>query len=90
MEIFCFLFVSLLHFFSERVINAADFLWNGPILVSLLLGGGFILLIRSKFIPLFHFNHAFKLLKKKSNSSEGISAFKVYQVMLVELLEWEI
>jgi len=74
MEIFCFLFVSLLHFFSEWVINAADFLWNGPILVSLLLGGGFILLIRSKFIPLLHFNHAFKLLKKKSNSSEGISS----------------
>ena len=51
MEIFCFLLVSLVHFFSEGVINAADFLWNGPVLVSLLLGGGFILLIRSKFIP---------------------------------------
>ena len=48
MEIFCFLFVSLVYFFSEWVINAADFLWNGPVLVSLLLGGGFILLIRSK------------------------------------------
>ena len=76
MEIFCFLLVSLIHFFSEWVINAADFLWNGPVLVSLLLGGGFILLIRSKFIPLLHFNHAFKLLKKNSNSSEGISSFE--------------
>ena len=76
MEIFCFLFVSLLHFFSEGVINAADFLWNGPILVSLLLGGGFILLIRSKFIPLLHFNHAFKLLKKKKNSYEGLISFE--------------
>lgn len=76
MDSFEVLFFQALRLFSEGVIYSADFLWNGPVLVTLLLGGGFILLIRSRFIPLMHFNHAFRLLRKNSNSSKGISSFE--------------
>ena len=76
MDSFEVLFFQRLRLFSEVVIYSADFLWNGPVLVTLLLGGGFILLIRSRFIPLIHFSHAFKLLRKNSDSSKGISSFE--------------
>ena len=76
MDSFEVLFFQCLRLFSEGVIYSADFLWNGPVLVTLLLGGGFILLIRSRFIPLIHFSHAFKLLRKNSDSTKGISSFE--------------
>ena len=76
MDSFEVLFFQRLRLFSEGVIYSADFLWNGPVLVTLLLGGGFILLIRSRFIPLIHFSHAFKLLRKNSDSTKGISSFE--------------
>ena len=76
MDYFEVLFFDSLSLFAEVIIDAADFLWNGPVLVTLLLGGGFILLIRSKFIPLIHFNHAFKLLRNNTDSSKGISSFE--------------
>ena len=40
--------MDLLKMFSEFIVNSADQIWNGPVLVTLLLGGGIYLLFRSK------------------------------------------
>ena len=62
--------------FSDFIIDAADYLWNGPILVTLLLGGGIIFSFRSRLLPLLFFNRAITLLRKKGDSSKGISSYE--------------
>lgn len=62
--------------FSEFIIWAANYLWNGPLLVSLLLGGGIYFSFRSKLIPILYFKQAFKLMVKKNPSDKGISSFE--------------
>ena len=55
--------------FSEYIIWAADFLWNGPVLVTLLLGSGIYFSIRSRFVPIYYFGHALKLSVSKPENS---------------------
>jgi len=62
--------------FSDFIIDAADYLWNGPILVTLLLGGGIFFSFRSRLLPLLFFNRAITLLRKKGDSSKGISSYE--------------
>ena len=62
--------------FSNFIIEAADYLWNGPILVTLLLGGGIYFSLRSKLTPILFFRHSLKLLSKRSTSQKGISSFE--------------
>ncbi len=62
--------------FSHFIIQAADYLWNGPILVTLLLGGGVYFSIRSKLIPLLFFKHSIKLLNRKNISTKGLTPFE--------------
>ena len=62
--------------FSNFIIEAADYLWNGPILVTLLLGGGIYFSLRSKLTPILFFRHSLKLLSKRSTSQRGISSFE--------------
>ncbi len=62
--------------FSEFIIWAADFLWNGPVLVTLLLGSGIYFSIRSRFAPIYYFTHALKLSINKKTSLKGISSFE--------------
>ena len=62
--------------FSDFIIDAADYLWNGPILVTLLLGGGIFFSFRSRLVPLLFFNRAITLLRKKGDSSKGISSYE--------------
>ncbi len=62
--------------FSEFIIWAADFLWNGPVLVTLLLGSGIYFSIRSRFAPIYYFSHALKLSINKKTSLTGISSFE--------------
>ena len=62
--------------FSDFIIEAADYLWNGPVLVTLLLGGGIYFSLRSRLIPLLFFKSAFRLLRKKRNSDKGISPYE--------------
>ena len=61
---------------SNLIISSADFLWNGPILISLLIGGGIYFSVRSRLTPLFYFKHSFKLISKKDNSQKGLSSFE--------------
>ena len=68
--------MSIIDGFSSLVIDSADYLWNGHILVLLLLGGGFYFLLRSRFIPLIYFFHSFKILFNKKSNSEGISSYE--------------
>ena len=68
--------MDLIKAFSDFIIFSADYLWNGQILVTLLLGGGVFFLIRSNFIPLLHFRHALSLLKKKEKEKKGLSSFE--------------
>ena len=68
--------MSIIDGFSSLVIDSADYLWNGHILVSLLLGGGFYFLLRSRLIPLIYFFHSFKILFNKKSNSEGISSYE--------------
>ena len=67
---------EFLYFFSDFIIDAADYLWNGPILVTLLLGGGIFFSFRSRLLPLLFFNRAITLLRKKGDSSKGISSYE--------------
>ena len=62
--------------FSNFIIEAADYLWKGPILVTLLLGGGIYFSLRSKLTPILFFRHSLKLLSKRSTSQKGISSFE--------------
>ena len=68
--------MDLIKAFSDFIIYSADYLWNGQILVTLLLGGGVFFLIRSSFVPLLHFRHALSLLKKKEKEKKGLSSFE--------------
>ena len=68
--------MSIIDGFSSFVIDSADYLWDGHILVSLLLGGGFYFLLRSRFIPLIYFFHSFKILFNKKSNSKGISSYE--------------
>ena len=68
--------MDLVTYLSNLIISSADFLWNGPILISLLIGGGIYFSIRSKLTPLLFFRHSFKLIRKKDNSQKGLSSFE--------------
>ena len=68
--------MNIIKIFSDFIISSADLLWNGPILVTLLLGGGIYFLIKSRFVPLIHFKHSIKLLKNKNTSNIGLSPFE--------------
>ena len=68
--------MNFLNSFSSFIIDSANYLWNGPVLVTLLLGGGLYFLVRSRFIPLFKFPHSFKILFKKKYSGKGLSSFE--------------
>lgn len=68
--------MDLIKAFSEFIIFSADYLWNGQILVTLILGGGVFFLIQSKFIPLLHFKHAISLLRKKEKEKKGLTSFE--------------
>jgi len=68
--------MDLIKVFSDFIIYSADYLWNGQILVILLLGGGVFFLIRSSFVPLLHFRHALSLLKQKEKEKKGLSSFE--------------
>ena len=68
--------MNLLISFSDFIIDAADYLWNGPILVTLLLGGGIFFSFKSRLVPLLFFNRAITLLRKKGDSSKGISSYE--------------
>ncbi len=68
--------MDLISFFSDLIITSADVLWNGPILVLLLIGGGLYFSIRSRLTPILYFRHSFKLLNKRNNSENGITSFE--------------
>ena len=68
--------MNFLNSFSSFIIDSANYLWEGPILVTLLLGGGLYFLIRSRFVPLFNFYHSFKILTNKKHNRKGLSSFE--------------
>jgi len=68
--------MNLLISFSDFIIDAADYLWNGPILVTLLLGSGVFFSYKSRLVPLLFFNRALRLLSKKGDSNKGISSYE--------------
>ena len=68
--------MNLLISFSDLIIDAADYLWNGPILVTLLLGAGVFFSYKSRLVPLLFFNRALRLLSKKGDSNKGISSYE--------------
>ncbi len=68
--------MDFLSFFSDLIISSADTLWNGPVLILLLIGGGLYFSIRSRLTPILYFKHSFKLLKKRNSSENGISSFE--------------
>ncbi len=61
---------------SSFIIDSANYLWNGPVLVTLLLGGGLYFLIRSRLTPLLNFSHSFKILSRKKTDRKGLSSYE--------------
>tara|TARA_B100001115_G_scaffold18201_1_gene12955 strand:- start:259 stop:1614 length:1356 start_codon:yes stop_codon:yes gene_type:complete len=62
--------------FSEFIIWSADFLWEGQVLVALLLGSGIYFSFKSRFTPILYFGHALKLSLDKRKTQKGISSFE--------------
>ena len=58
-------------FIEQFIINLANTLWNGPILISVLLGGGIILFFYSKLLPFKYIFHSLNILKERESSSSN-------------------
>ena len=53
---------------GEFIVNFSNWIWDTPMLV-LLMGGGFILLCYSRFLPFRHLGHAMKVVRGKYDDS---------------------
>ncbi len=65
-------------FLEEWIINAANFVWGTPLLITLI-GGGLFFTIFSRFIPFLYFRHAIDILRGKyddPNEKGEISHFQ--------------
>ena len=55
--------------FEKLIIESADSLWNGPILIFILLGGGVIIFFYSRLLPFKYIFHSLDIIKEKHSKS---------------------
>ncbi len=64
--------------------NAAGFVWGLPLLV-LLIGGGLLLLIYSRFLPFRYFGHAIQVLRGKYDNPDDPGEISHFQALMTAL-----
>ena len=77
-------YTSVLSTLESLIIHFADWIWGIPLLI-LLMGGGFFLLIYSKFIPYKYFRHSIQIMQGKYDNPDDpgqISHFEAVSTAL--------
>lgn len=69
---------------EKLIIDFADWIWGIPLLI-LLLGGGIFLLFYSRFLPLKHFGHAFKVLQGKYDNPDDPGQINHFEALSTAL-----
>ena len=70
---------------EQFIINLANTLWNGPILITVLLGGGIILLFYSKLLPFKYIFHSLNILKNRESSSSNFGKLTFFQAISAQI-----
>ena len=70
---------------EQFIINLANTLWNGPILITVLLGGGIILFFYSKLLPFKYFFHSLNILKERESSSSNFGKITFFQAISAQI-----
>ena len=70
---------------EQFIINLANTLWNGPILIAVLLGGGVILLFYSKLLPFKYIFHSLNILKNRESSSSNFGKLTFFQAISAQI-----
>ena len=60
-------------FIEQFIINLANTLWNGPILISVLLGGGIILFFYSKLLPFKYIFHSLDIKNERQSYTSNVA-----------------
>ena len=69
---------------EKLIIDFADWIWGIPLLI-LLLGGGFFLLIYSRFLPFKHFGHAINILRGKYDNPDDPGQINHFEALSTAL-----
>ncbi|MEQ6124311.1 alanine/glycine:cation symporter family protein [Pseudotenacibaculum sp. MALMAid0570] len=69
---------------EKIIVDFASFIWGLPLLI-LLIGGGFYLLIRSKFLPFRFFGHAIQVLRGKYDNPNDPGQISHFQALTTAL-----
>tara|TARA_Y100000739_G_scaffold168071_1_gene146013 strand:+ start:30 stop:1385 length:1356 start_codon:yes stop_codon:yes gene_type:complete len=70
---------------EQFIINLANTLWNGPILITVLLGGGIILFFYSKLLPFKYIFHSLNILKEREPSSSNLGKITFFQAISAQI-----
>ncbi len=70
---------------EQFIINLANTLWNGPILITVLLGGGIILFFYSKLLPFKYIFHSLNILKERESSSSNFGKITFFQAISAQI-----
>ena len=70
---------------EQFIINLANTLWNGPILITVLLGGGIILLFYSKLLPFKYIFHSLNILKDRGSSPSNFGKLTFFQAISAQI-----
>jgi AGCS family alanine or glycine:cation symporter len=69
---------------DELVAQFASFVWGLPLII-LLIGGGFYLLVISKFLPFRYLGHAFQVLRGKYDNPDDPGEISHFQALSTAL-----
>ena len=70
---------------EQFIINLANTLWNGPILITVLLGGGIILLFYSKLLPFKYIFYSLNILKDRGSSPSNFGKLTFFQTISAQI-----
>lgn len=71
--------------FEQLLVDFGNGMWNGPVLITLLMGGGLFFLIYSRFLPFRFFRHAVKILLGKYDSDNDEGDINHYEALSTAL-----
>ena len=72
-------------FIEQFIINLANTLWNGPILIAVLLGGGIILFFYSKLLPFKYIFHSLDIVKERQSHRSNFGKITFFQAISAQI-----
>ena len=72
-------------FIEQFIINLANTLWNGPILIAVLLGGGIILFFYSKLLPFKYIFHSLDIIKERQSFTSNFGKITFFQAISAQI-----